>query len=128
MYKKRVLKWSNLFFLIPLIIAINYNIYWYAIIVFTVMIISFDYHLFNETRDVYYLDRFFSLILMIANFILLFKGHWVLPYSFFAITFAISAIYFYVQKSLYTYYFNHSFWHIFAAGTCVFCLITLLSF
>jgi hypothetical protein len=35
---------------------------------------------------------------MLANFILLFKGHWVLPYSITAIGFAVVALFFYYRQ------------------------------
>ncbi len=127
-HKNQVLKWSNLFFLIPLIIAINYNIHWYAIILLLVFIISLDYHFFNEAKSIYYLDVVFSTILIISNLILLFRGNWILPYSLIAVLFAMNALYFYSKKSKSVYYYNHSLWHIFSAGVCIFCLITFLSF
>ncbi len=126
-HQNQALRWSNLFFLIPLIIAINYDIHWYAVLLLVVFTISIDYHFFNEAKEVYYLDVIFSTILMISNLILLFRGRWILPYSLIAIIFAISALYFYSKKSKSVYYYNHSLWHFSSAGVCIFCLITFLS-
>lgn len=123
-----LLKWSNLFFLIPLILSVSYSIYWYAIILLVVFIVSFDFHFFNEAKEVYYLDVTFSSILMVSNFILLFKGNWLLPYSFISIIFALIALFFYFRRSKHDYFFNHSLWHVFSAGVCFTCLITFISY
>jgi len=128
LYKHEALEWSNLFFLIPFIISISYGIYWYSIIIIIVFIISFDFHKFYEAKEVYYLDTMFSSFLMISNLYLLFKGHLALPYSILAILCAFCALLFYLRKSKSNYYFNHSLWHIFSAGVCIFCLITFLTF
>ena len=125
-YKKEILRWSNLFFLIPLTIALIYNIYWYAIVLLALFIVSFDFHFFKEAKEVYYLDVIFSSLLMFSNFVLLFSSHWELPFSAIAITFALVALFFYFQRSEQNYYFSHSLWHIFSAGVCIFCLLTLI--
>jgi hypothetical protein len=67
---------------------------------------------------------------MLGNFILLFKGHWVFPYSALAITFAIIALsfYFYQHKGSRGYNFYHGMWHIFSAGVSFFCVATFLVF
>ncbi len=126
-YQNDFLKWSNLFFLIPLVVAINYGVYWYAIFMFFMFIVSFDFHFFHEAKQVYYLDVISSSIIMLSNFVLLFMGHWLLPYSIIAVLFALVALFFYFRRSKHDYYLNHSLWHIFSAGVCIFCLITFLS-
>ena len=126
-YQSEFLKYSNLFFLIPLIIALFSGIYWYTIVLLVVFIVSYDFHFFSEAKEVYYLDVIFSSILMLSNFILLFMGHLILPYSVLAIICALIALFFYFRRSKHDYYFNHSLWHIFSSGVCIFCLITFLS-
>lgn len=126
LYQNDFLKWSNLFLLIPLIVAINYSVYWYAIFMFFMFIVSFDFHFFHEAKQVYYLDVISSSIIMLSNFILLFMGHWLLPYSIIAVLFALVALFFYFRRPKHDYYINHSLWHIFSAGVCIFCLITFL--
>lgn len=125
-YQNEFLKWSNLFFLVPLIMAILFGVYWYAIILMVVFIVSYDFHFFNEAREVYYLDVIFSSILMLSNFILLFKGKLALPYSLLAVFSAMIALLFYFRRSKGDYYFNHSLWHFFSAGVCIFCLLTFI--
>jgi uncharacterized membrane protein len=126
-YQNEFLKWSNLFFLIPLLIAIFSGLYLYSIILLAVFVVSYDFHFFNEAKDVYYLDVIFSSILMISNCVLLFNGHLTLPYSIFAVLCALIALFFYFRRSKHDYYFNHSLWHVFSAGVCLFCLMTFLS-
>ncbi len=125
--KNKFLKWSNIFFLVPLIVAIYFNIYWYAIILFVVFIVSYDFHFFNEAKEVYYLDVTFSSILMLSNVILLLGGHFFPPYGILAILCVFLALLFYFRRSKHDYYFNHSLWHVFSAGVCLFCLMTFLS-
>jgi len=119
-----MLKWSNGFFLLPFFLALSLNLYWYALIVLVVTIVSYDFHFFSEASEVYYLDVFFSSLLMLSNFLLLFMGYWQLPYSALAVIFALTALYFYFKKSKRDYFWNHSLWHIFSAGVCIFCLLT----
>lgn len=125
-YKHDFLKWSNLFFLIPLIIGIFYNLYWYSMILFVVFIVSYDFHLFNETKNIYYLDVIFSSTLMISNLVLLFMGYSSFPYNFLAVGSALIALVFYFRRSKHDYYLNHSFWHVFSAMVCVFCLASFI--
>ena len=91
-YQHEFLKWSNLFFLIPLIVATFSELYWYAVILLVVFIVSYDFHFFSEAKEVYYLDVIFSSILMLSNFILLFMGHLLLPYSVLAVLCALIAL------------------------------------
>jgi hypothetical protein len=127
-YKKEVLKWSNLFFLIPLFVAVIYGAYWYAILLLAVLIVSFDFHFFYEANEVYYLDVIFSALLMVSNLTLLFWGHWALPYSITAVVFACIALFFYFKSSVENYYLNHSIWHVFSSGVSLLCLMTFLTF
>ncbi len=126
-YQGEFLKWSNIFFLIPLALAVFNNLYWYAMVLLVVFIISYDFHFFNQAKDLYYLDVIFSSILMLSNFILLFKGHLLLPYCALAILCALIALFFYFRRAKRDYYLNHSLWHVFSAGVCIFCLMTFLS-
>ena len=128
-YKTGLLKWTNLFFLIPFIVSFYSGIYWYSFIILVAFIVSFDYHFFNEAKQVYYIDVLFSSSLIFSNFVLLFLGHWALPYSIVAVVFALTALFFCYRKSKPDdYYFNHSLWHIFSAGICISCLVTYISF
>ena len=74
-----------------------------------------------------YLDVLFSNLLILSNVVLLFMGHWILPYSVITIIFTLIAILFYfIQSKHYNIY--HSVWHIFSAGICYFSLMTYISY
>lgn len=126
---KQIKFWSNLFFLIPLAFAISYNLYWYSVVIGLVFIISSYFHFHNEKR-IEYIDVTSSTVLMLSNFILLFKGRWVIPYSILAILCALIALsfYFYQHKGTRGYNFYHGWWHIFSAGVSFCCVATFLSF
>jgi len=57
-YQKETLRWSNLFFLIPLTIALVYGVYWYVIVLLALFIVSFDFHFFKEAKEVYYIAKY----------------------------------------------------------------------
>lgn len=120
--------WSNIFFLIPFFISINYNLYLYSMIIGIVFVVSSVFHFCNENKIIYYFDVIFCSILMLSNFILLFAGHFILPYSIFAVICAIIALIFYFKQSKDSYNIYHSMWHFFSVGVCIFCLITFISF
>ena len=122
-----VLEWSNIFFLIPLVLAVHLGVYWYVVVLAAVFVVSFDFHFFHEAKEVYYLDVIFSSILMLLNVALLFMGHWALPFSATALILALIALLFYFRKSRSAYYMNHSLWHVFSAGVCYCCLLTFMS-
>ena len=128
LYKSEALEWSNLFFLIPAVFAFSHNLYWYVVILLAVFIVSFDFHFFKEAKQLFYLDVIFSSFLMFSNTILLLLGNLKLPYSILAVISALIALIFYFRRSKHDYYINHSFWHIFSAAVCLFCLMTFLSF
>lgn len=121
--------WSNLFFLVPLAFSIAHHVFWYSVIIGLVFLISSFFHFHNEKR-IESIDVISSTSLMLSNFILLFQGRWILPYSAFAIMCAIIALsfYFYQHKGHRGYNFYHGWWHIFSAGVSFFCIATFLSF
>ncbi len=123
---KQIKFWSNLFFIIPTVLAITNNIYWYAIIQGLVFIISSYYHFHHEKR-IEYIDVFASSVLIIANFTLLFLGHWYLPFSILAFPVgAIIALYFYYRQFRVDYNLNHGLWHICSASISTLCIVTFL--
>jgi len=125
---KQMKFWSNIFFLIPLIISTYYGLYWYSILISMVIIMSCLFHFYNEHKIIYYFDVLFSSTIMLSNFILLFRGHWMAPYSIMAILFALTALFFYFRQSEYGYNLDHGLWHIFSSGVSTFCIITFLKF
>lgn len=119
--------WSNLFFLIPFAFATSYKVWWYAVIIGTVFIISSIFHFYKEKKFIL-IDVSSSTLLMASNFILLFSGHWTMPYSLLAVICAVIAILFYFKQNDFNYNIYHGFWHIFSAGVSFFCVATFLSY
>lgn len=115
--------YSNILFLVPLYASIVYGIFWYVIIIGSVLIFSIIFHYFNETKFKS-IDTISSLTLILSNFVLLFQGNLALPYSLVAILSAIVAILFYIRQSKYGYDFNHGMWHTFSALTCYYSILT----
>lgn len=123
---KQIKFWSNFFFIIPIVLAIFNNIYWYVIVQGLVFIISSYYHFHHEKR-IEYIDVFASSVLIIANFTLLFLGHWYLPFSILAFPIgAIIALYFYYRQFKGDYNLNHGLWHICSAVISTLCVVTFL--
>ncbi|HQV64692.1 MAG TPA: hypothetical protein PKZ56_00435, partial [Candidatus Paceibacterota bacterium] len=107
--------------------AISYGVYWHAVIQGLVFIISSYYHFHHEKR-IEYIDVFASSVLIIANFTLLFLGHWHLPFSILAFPIgAMVALYFYYRQFKGNYNVNHGLWHICSAIISTLCVITFLS-
>lgn len=119
---------TNLLFLIPIIISIKYHLQWYTIAIGTAFIVSILFHLSSEEKLLFYIDVFFSCILMFFNFVLLFLGHWRLPYSLGAILCAGMALIFYARQNKFDNGFNHSLWHVFSVGVCLFSIFTFMLF
>ncbi|MEK7106122.1 MAG: hypothetical protein AAB895_02075 [Patescibacteria group bacterium] len=117
--------WSNAFFLAPLLFSMSYRMWAYSVVMGLALVVSLLFH-FKKDIKIGYLDVLISSMLMISNLILLFKGHWVTPYSLVAIAFAIVAIVFYSRQFKYGYGFNHGLWHFFSAGTSLFCIATFM--
>lgn len=118
--------WSNLLFLIPLLISIQYGLYWYLFIIGLAFVFSTTYHLRNETMYAFH-DFIFSSILIISNFYLLFKGNINSNYSLVALGISVFAIYFQQRALKYSYDFNHGVWHILSALICIFSLISFVN-
>jgi len=125
-YKTKVLNWSNILFLLPFALAINYGLYIYALIIGLVLIVSFFFHFKNEPAQLYLLDVLLSIALMISNLVLLFKGYFATPYSIIALTSVFIALIFFFRERRHSYNWNHSLWHIFSAIGSTFCLLTFL--
>jgi hypothetical protein len=100
--------WSNLLFILPLLFAIFYKINLYIPVIGLVLIISSIYHYSNEKRLVH-TDLAFALLLIFANFFLIFKGGIISPFAISAISLAILAIYFYIRQQNHGYDLNHGF-------------------
>jgi hypothetical protein len=118
--------WSNTFFLIPIGVAISQELYWYSIILGCMCVVSFLFHFYSEQKFEK-LDVVLSILLMMANVVLLVLSDFSLPYTFFAVVTATLAlgIYFYQKSTSKKYPLYHSVWHILSALTCLFCVVTV---
>jgi len=123
-YKFKV--WSNIFFLIPLILSIAGSLYWYSTVIGLMLVLSLNYHYYNEAKY-YYRDCVVSILLMGSNFLLLINGNWMQPYSLIALSNAFVALYFYYRQYKKGYNFNHGMWHFFSAIVCYFSILTFLN-
>lgn len=121
--------WSNIFFLAPLALAASYELWWYSVVMSTVFIISTLFHFREEEKDTLeYIDIATATGLILSNLVLLFKGHWTIPYSIFATVCAVIALIFYARQFKHGYDLNHGFWHVFSAAVSFFSVATLLAF
>jgi hypothetical protein len=89
-------------------------------------VVSFLFHFYSEQKFEK-LDVVLSILLMMANVVLLVLSDFSLPYTFFAVVTATLAlgIYFYQKSTSKKYPLYHSVWHILSALTCLFCVVTV---
>jgi hypothetical protein len=114
--------WSNLLFLLPLLFAVFYKLALYIPVIAIVIIISSIYHYSNEKMLVN-TDMFFALLLIFANFTLIFSGTILSPFSISAFTCALLAGYFYYRQQKHGYDLNHGLFHIFSALISIFSIL-----
>lgn len=122
--------WSNIFFLVPLALALVNQMYWYSVVIGLVFVVSSYFH-FSDEKKWEYVDVTTSSLLIITNFTLLFMGHWVMPWSILAFPIgAFVALWFYYRqfKNKDAYNVNHGLWHIVSALVSLLCIITLLAY
>lgn len=110
-------------FLLPLLFAVFYKVALYIPIIATVFVISSIYHYSNE-KVLVDIDMAFALLLIFANFILLFIGGILSPFAISALTLAILAGYFYFRQQKHGYDLNHGLFHIFSALISIFSILT----
>ena len=120
--------WSILFFIIPLYIALFFHLYFYGLVIFTVMANSFIYHYWNEQKFIYS-DKVLAYCLICCNLLYSWLGNFSFPYFYVALCFAVVALYFYFKKpeNKNQVGFNHGIWHIASAFITIFCLLTYLA-
>ena len=125
-HKRLILKikfWSNFLFLLPLLFAVFYKVALYIPIIGTVFIISSIYHYSNE-KILVTIDMAFALLLIFANFVLLFMGGILSPFALSALTLALLAGYFYFRQTKHGYDLNHGLFHVFSALISIFSILT----
>lgn len=122
----RKTSWSNLFFLIPFVLSLKLEIFYYSLVLGIMIAISMLFHYSNNFK-LRYLDIFISSILIVSNLYLLSIGGWKLPFSLITILIAILAIIvYYLQFKSHRILF-HNIWHVLAATICYFSILTFLN-
>ncbi len=89
--------WSNVFFLIPLFLAIWNQLYLHSIIILLVIISSTTYHLLEEKRF-YKTDKIFAHILVLYNLYLCSLSNFKMPYFLLAVMFVFIGLYILYKK------------------------------
>lgn len=117
--------WSNIFFLFPFILSLQFQIFTYSLIIGVMIILSLLFH-YSDEKKYFYRDCFISILLMVSNFVLLISGEWQAPYSIIALSSAVLAIYFYIRQYKKGYNFNHGMWHVLSAIVCYYSILTFL--
>jgi len=114
--------WSNLFFLVALVLALKWMIIWYAVLLIFVFIFSCLYHYSGE-KHWGNIDVSFALCLIVANFALMGMAR-LNPFEWVGVClcFAMLAGVFYFRQFKHGYNLNHGFYHITSAIICVLCL------
>ncbi|MEK7673191.1 MAG: hypothetical protein AAB373_04880 [Patescibacteria group bacterium] len=113
--------WSNVFFLIPLVMALYYDLFLHAGLIFAVMIFSTLFHI-NREKKGEGVDRFFALTLMAYNLYLIYLSGFRQPYLLLAIVLVAVAFYFYFRQKQ-NYDFNHSLWHLASVAITIVCIL-----
>lgn len=116
---------SNIFFIIPLGLAIYFNIWILWIILTIVVIFSSLYHQSNERKWKTY-DEIFAIFLMTYNLYLCFLGNFTQPYFLLCIISVIVALWFYFRENKSNYEYNHSLRHIFSASITILCILVFI--
>lgn len=116
--------WSNVFYVIPLYLALHYFLLPTALFTFAVILLGVLYHFSNE-KKYYHLDNASALLLIATNLQLCYRGHFKAPYFWIALLFLILAFiyHFYLQKKN-GYDLNHGMWHLYGALITTFCIFT----
>ena len=102
---------SNLFFIIPLIIAIIDQNFVYILILIFLITSSTFYHL-NKERKFYILDFLLATTLITYNFYSFYlSGYFTINFMV-TLVFVIIGFYFYFKSLYKNYSFNHAIWHL----------------
>jgi predicted membrane channel-forming protein YqfA (hemolysin III family) len=123
MNTKRFLVWSNLLFVIPLVISVYFQMWGMVCIIAGTLASSIAYHTFGGDRNLM-IDRVFGILLIFADGILVFLGHFVFPYFLLAIFFGGIALSFYMRKEFIRFNLHHGMWHICVSLGTICCLLT----
>jgi len=116
---------SNIFFLLPLGLAVYFHVLILAWILGVAIIFSLLYHLTNEKKWAI-VDEVFAICVMTYNLYLCFLGNFTQPYFLLAMIGVILALWFYFKETKSNYERNHSLWHIISAIITSLCILVYI--
>lgn len=127
-YKEKIINmklkpkvWSNLFFGIPFVIALYYQLIFHSLLIILVLIFSSIYHYSNEKKFGIE-DKIFAYSLIIYNFYLCYLSNFKFPYILLALLFVFIGLYFFFIKKKDDYER-----HISSAIVTIICLFAYIS-
>jgi len=123
---KRTVMWSNLCFLIPLIIPLNRQLYLYSLVITAAVVASFVYHV-RPSPLRHLIDRITALTLILSNLILFAITSFYSIYFLVVIILVITAFYFF-KVATHRYYIYHAYWHFLSALITTTSLIAYLTY
>ena len=118
----KIKTWSNLFFLIPLILSIIFKVYFLSLALFAAIISSFLYHLSQE-KHYRILDESFAILVILLNIYLCYLFNFGFPYFYLAMLFVGIAFFFYFKEKRTNYNIYHTLWHMSSVIITIFCLV-----
>lgn len=112
--KKSTVLWSHIFFLVPLAIAIKYQLFLYSLVIASVLLTSFFYHL-RPRSNWHMLDRIAAITLIFSNFALFLLTTLYSFYFVVALVFVVVAFYYFFKATSHKHYLYHAYWHLCSA-------------
>lgn len=108
---------SNVFFLIPLGMALWYGLFLHSVLILWVMIFSTLFHL-SVKKKFKIMDNLFAYLLIASNLYLLYLSHFQEPYFVLALLFVVIWFYFLFKKKKDDYE-----WHISSTIISILCIL-----
>jgi hypothetical protein len=113
--------WSNFFFIIPLVIALYYQLFFYSLIIMFVMVFSSIYH-YSDEKKFRIEDKIFAYLLIAYNLYLYYLVNFKFPYFYLSLLFVLIGFYFLFFKKKDDYE-----WHISSSLITIFCLLAYIT-
>ena len=125
--RRTALLWSNGFYLVPAVLAAQYQLWLTVIFSLGVALFGVLYHLSREKRF-FLLDTSCAWLLIATNLVLCYLGGFQAPYFWIACLFLGLALFYhyYPWRRGAEYELNHSLWHLYGALITVFCILTFV--
>ena len=114
--------WSNVFYLVPLLLALYLHLWPTAVLVLAVISFGALYHFSNEKRFLWP-DRASAWLLISSNLVLCYLGGFRVPYFPIAVLFLLLSLFyhFYLERNG-EYELNHGMWHLYGSLITLFCI------